>query len=223
MNGYQWDFSVVWRHAGMLLHGLLGSLQLTGVALGIGLALGLIAAIVRLGRLRALRVLIDGYVLVFRATPPLVQIFWFFYAFPILIHVRMNAFEAAVLALSLQSGSFFAELFRAGIESIERGQWEAGRALGMSGSRVMRRIILPQAVRRMIPPFFNRAIELFKTTTLVSTIAYTELLYQAELLSAKTFRPLEVYSVVALLYFVVVFMASLGVRALERRLARVDA
>ena len=223
MSSYQWDFSIVWRNSGLLLRGLVGSLQLTGVALAIGLALGLLAAVARMAGLRPLRALVDIYVLVFRATPPLVQIFWFFYAFPIIIHVRFGAFEAAVLALSLQSGSFFAELFRAGIESIERGQWEAGRALGMNGSRVMRRIILPQAVRRMIPPFFNRAIELFKTTTLVSTIAYSELLYQAELLSSKTFRPLEVYTAVAVIYFSVVFVASLGVRSLERRLARVEA
>lgn len=220
MNGYTWDFSVVWQNLPMLLQGLLGSLQITVVALLLGLLLGLLVAPLRMSTLPYLRLPANVYINAFRSTPPLVQLFWFFYAFPILFDVQFRPFEAAVVTLSLQSGAFFAEVFRAGIQSIERGQWEAGKALGMGYVKLMQRIILPQAVKRMALAFFERAIELFKTTTLVSTIAFADLLYQATVLTSQTFRPLEIYTAVALLYFVVITAASLGVRTWEGRLAK---
>jgi polar amino acid transport system permease protein len=155
----------------------------------------------------------------FRTTPPLVQLFWFFFALPILIQVEMTPFMAASLTFSIQSAAFFAEVFRAGIVSIERGQSEAARALGMSGAQAMRRVILPQAVKRMIPAFMERSIELMKTTTLVATVSYADLLFQANEVAQKTFRPLEVFSVTALIYFTVIYAASLVVHRIERHLA----
>lgn len=223
MNGYQWDFSVVWDNLPMLLSGLAGTLQITLVALVAGLALGFLIAPLRLSKRRWLRTPAVVYINVFRSTPPLVLLFWFFYAFPILIGVRFRPYEAAVLTLSLQSAAFFAEVVRAGIQSVERGQWEAGAAIGMKPRMLMRRIVLPQAIKRMTLAFFERAIELFKTTTLVSTIAFADLLYQATVLVNRTFRPLEVYTAVAIAYIVIVTLASLGVRALDRRMARADA
>lgn len=220
---YAWDFSVVWNNLPMLLEGLRGSLQITGLALLLGLVLGLLVAPSRMSSHPVLRLPAVLYINVFRATPPLVQLFWFFYAFPILIGVRFRPFEAAVLTLSLQSGAFFAEIFRAGIQSVERAQWEASRALGMGYFSMMRRVILPQAVKRMVLAFFERAIELFKTTTLVSTIAFADLLYQATVLTSQTFRPLEIYTAVAVMYFIVITAASFGVRGMERRMARADA
>lgn len=220
---YAWNFSVVWRNLPMLLEGLQGSLQITALALLLGLALGLLAAPFRMSSHPLLRLPAVVYINVFRSTPPLVQLFWFFYAFPILIGVRFRPFEAAVLTLSLQSGAFFAEIFRAGIQSVERGQWEASRALGMNYLSMMRRVILPQAVKRMVLAFFERAIELFKTTTLVSTIAFADLLYQATVLTSQTFRPLEIYTAIAVMYFVVITTASVGVRGMERRMSRADA
>src|SRR5690606_5448709 len=151
--------------------------------------------------------------------PPLVQLFWFFFALPILIQVEMTAFVAASLTFSIQSAAFFAEVFRGGIVSIERGQWEAARAIGMGPRQTLRRISLPQAVKRMLPAFMERAIELMKTTTLVGTISRADLLFQANEVSQKTSRPLEVYTTVALMYFAVIFAASLMARAVERRLA----
>ena len=156
---------------------------------------------------------------VFRTTPPLVKLYWFFFALPILLGIRIDPFEAAILTFSLQSSSFFAEVIRGGILSIERGQWEAGRGLGMTYSAVMRRVVLPQAFKRMIPPLLNRMIELMKTTTLVAAIAYADLLYQANSISQSTYRPLEVYSAAAAIYFVTLFALSLAVRGLEWRLA----
>lgn len=217
---YQWDFSVVWRNSHLLLWGLVGTLKVTAAALALGLPLGLTVALLRLSRVRAVSLPAGVFVEFFRSTPPLVQLFWCFFALPILIGVRIDSFQAAVMTLSLQSSAFFAEVFRGGIVSVERGQWEAARAIGMTYSQLMRRVVLPQAVKRMIPAFLERAIELMKTTTLVATVAYADLLFEASDIAQKTFRPLEVFTAAAAIYFIVIFAASRVVQVSERRLAR---
>ena len=216
---YQWDFTPVLVNSGMLAAGLGNTLKLTVTALAFGVPLGLGLALLRLSRWRMLSLPAGIAVEFFRTTPPLVQLFWFFFALPILIQVEMTPFVAAALTFSIQSAAFFAEVFRAGIVSIDSGQSDAARALGMTGAQSMRRIILPQAVKRMIPAFMERSIELMKTTTLVATVAYADLLFQANELAQKTFRPLEVFTVTALIYFVVIYFASLVVHRIERRLA----
>ncbi len=213
-----WDFGPVWANLPLLLQGLLNTLKLTGAALSFGVPLGLALALARLSSLRALRWPAGFIIEVFRTTPPLVQLFWFFFALPILVRVEMTPYLAAVLTFSIQSAAFFAEVFRAGIVSVERGQWEAARAIGMRGAQVLKRVVLPQAVRRMVPAFFERAIELMKTTTLVATVSYADLLFQANEVSQKTFRPLEVFTVTALMYFAVIFAASRVLARLEARL-----
>ncbi len=215
---YQWDFAPVFRNGGLLLEGLLNTLWLAAAAIVLGLAVGLVLALMRLSSARPLAWPAIAIIEFFRNTPPLVHFFWFFYALPILIGVSLSPFFAALLALSIQSGAFFAEVYRGGIVSIERGQWEAGRAIGMPYATLMRRIILPQAIRRMVPPFVERAFELTKTTALAATVAYSELLYRAMTLTSQTFRPLEIYTAVAVLYFVVLFAASLAIRRVEVRL-----
>jgi polar amino acid transport system permease protein len=217
---YQWDFTVVWRNSHLLLWGLLGTLKVTGAALVLGLPLGLGVALMRLSRARVVSLPASVFVEFFRSTPPLVQLFWCFFALPILIGVRIDSFQAAVMTLSIQSSAFFAEVFRGGIVSVERGQWEAARALGMTYGQLLRRVVLPQAVKRMIPAFLERAIELMKTTTLVATVAYADLLFEASDIAQKTFRPLEVFTAAAAIYFVVIFAASRLVQVSERRLAR---
>lgn len=216
---YEWDFSAVVENSGLLWQGLLGTLAITGTALAFGLPLGLILALSRLSPRRWLAWPAGFVIEFFRTTPPLVQLFWFFFALPILMDIQMTPYLAAAITFSIQSSAFFAEVFRAGIVSIERGQWEAAQAIGMQRSQAMRRIILPQAVKRMIPAFTERSIELMKTTTLVATVSYADLLYQANELAQKTFRPIEVFTATAVIYFVVIFGLSLCVQALERRLA----
>lgn len=216
---YEWNFAPVLANAGVLAQGLVNTLRITGTALAFGVPLGLVLALLRLSPRRFLSWPAGFVIEFFRTTPPLVQLFWFFFALPILIQVEMTPFVAAALTFSIQSSAFFAEVFRGGIVSIERGQWEAARAIGMTGPQAMRRIILPQAVRRMIPAFMERSMELMKTTTLVATVSYADLLFQANELAQKTFRPLEVFTVTALIYFVVIFAASLLVHRVERRLA----
>ena len=216
---YQWDFSPVFASAGLLAEGLGNTLRLTAVALAFGLVLGLALALLRLSP-RPWFSWPAGFVIeVFRTTPPLVQLFWFFFALPMIVGIEMTPFIAAVVTFSIQSSAFFAEVFRAGIQSIERGQWEGALAIGMTRRQALNRIVLPQAVTRMIPAFLERAIELMKTTTLVATIAYADLLYDANAIAQKTYRPLETFTVAALGYFVVIFACSLMGRRLERRLA----
>jgi polar amino acid transport system permease protein len=217
---YTWDFSPIWRNAPFLLEGLLNTVWLSACAIALGLALGLVLAFFRLARSRILAIAATAVIEFYRNTPPLVHFFWYFYGLPILIGVSLSPFVAALLALSIQSGAFFAEVFRGGIISVETGQWEAGRALGMSRSKLMRRIILPQALRRMIPPLTERAFELVKTTALAATLAYSELLYRAMVVASRSFRPLETYTAVAVLFFLLLFLASLAMRHVEARLQR---
>jgi polar amino acid transport system permease protein len=216
---YHWDFTAVLADWPLLVAGLLNTLKVTAVALVFGLALGLMLALLRLSPRRFLSWPAGLVIEVFRTTPPLVQLFWFFFALPLIANIEMTPYLAAIVTFSIQSSAFFAEVFRAGIQSIERGQWEGGMAIGLSRRQTLGRIVLPQAITRMIPAFLERSIELMKTTTLVATIAYADLLFEANSIAQKTYRPLETFTVAALVYFVVIFAFSLAARRVERRLA----
>ncbi len=217
---YRWDFWPVIANADLLAAGLLNTLKVASAALVLGVALGLILALLRLSP-RAVASWPAGFVIeIFRTTPPLVQLFWFYFALPLLVGIEMTPYMACVATFSIQSAAFFAEVFRAGIQSVERGQWEAARAIGMTQNQALGRVVLPQAVKRMIPAFVERAIELTKTTTLVATISYADLLFAANEVSQKSFRPLETFTAVALVYFAIIYVASLVARRVELRLAR---
>lgn len=216
----EWNFHAVLANSDLLLLGLLNTLKVTGLALLFGVPLGLALALLRLSTVRPLSAAAAFVIEFFRTTPPLVQLFWFFFALPILVDVRMTPFIAAIVTFSIQSSAFFAEIFRGGILSIDRGQWEGARAIGMSYRQSLQRVVLPQAIKRMIPAFMERSIELMKTTTLVSTVAYTDLMFQANDLAQKIFRPLEVYTVVAVMYFILIFVFSQLSIVVEHRLAR---
>ena len=163
------------------------------------------------------------YVEVFRNTPVLVQIIWFFFALPVLTGVEVSPVMAAVLGITLNTIAFSAEVFRGGIQSIEREQWDAGKAIGMSYVQSMRRVILPQALKRMLPPLTSRGIEVFKMTTLATVVAYPETLQQAKLIASYEYNPIETYTVVALMFFVVLFPLVQLTYILERRFAKSDA
>src|SRR6266513_589101 len=147
---YQWDFSAVWNHFDMLVIGLVGTVKLAAVSIVLGVIVGSIVALMRLSHRRVLRSPATAFVEFYRNTPPIVHFFWFFYALPIVMGLSLDTFAAAVLALSTQSGAFYDEVFLGGIVSIERGQWEGAKALGMNYRMMMRRIILPQDLRRMV-------------------------------------------------------------------------
>jgi len=218
--GYQWSFGFLLRYVVLFERGIAVTLAYTVGSILFGLLIGLVIGLGRLSKSWIVNAPLVGFIEAFRCTPLLVLIIWFYYALPVLLNIQLPATVAAMLVLSLYTGAFYAEIFRGGIVSIEPGQWDAARALGLSRWNMMRFVILPQAVRRMVPPFVNQSITQLKNTSLVSTIAVPDLLYQGTLITGDTYRPLEVYTVVALIYFAMLFPSTMLAQAYERRLQR---
>jgi polar amino acid transport system permease protein len=220
---YRWDFIAVLRDPEWLALGLLGTVKLTAASLAGALPLGLVVAVLRMSRYRLVSAPVVLYVDFLRTSPTLVLFFWAFFALPLLIGVKLTPFAVGVVALTLQYSAFFGEIFRGGIRSIEKGQWDAARAIGMSYPLIMRWVVLPPAIRRMIPAFLSHAVDLMKATSLAATISYGELMYEAGRVSAETYRPIETLTLAAAAYFALLFTASRLVAVLERRLAVSDA
>ena len=219
---YRWNLGPVLENADVLLVGAYGTVRIFVICAVVGLSLGLVVALARLSRHRPIRWVAAGFVEFFRNTPVLVQILWFYFALPILFPFDISPLAAAALGISLNSAAFSSEIYRGGIVSIERGQWEGARALGMTPAQAMRRVVLPQAVRRMLPALTNRGIEIFKMSTLASAVAYVELLQQGKLLASLYFNPIEVYTVIAIAFFLLLLPLVQATYALERRLTRSD-
>jgi len=215
--GYIWDFSVIVLHLSEWLRGLFVTMTYAIATVAAGLMIGVVCGMSMLSRYRILTSPLYGYVHLFRCTPLLIQIVWFYYALPVVIGVNLPAWLAAGLGLTLYMGAFSAEIFRAGIMSIDKGQWQAARALGMLPGRMMRRIILPQATRRMLPPFVNQSVLQLKNTSLLSVVAVPDLMYTGTLLVSETFRPLEVYTSLAAFYFIILYPLQKLAKLLERR------
>lgn len=220
---YRWNFAPLLDNTDVLLAGAVGTLRLFALCAVAGLALGLWVGLARQSPRAWVRAPATAFVEFFRNTPVLVQILWFYFALPILLPFEISPLAAAALGISLNSAAFTGEIVRGGIASIERGQWEAGRALGMTPGQTMRRIVLPQALRRMLPALTNRGIEIFKMTTLASAVAYVDLLQQGKLLASLHFNPIETYTVIAVIFFLCLFPLVQATYALERRLGRSDA
>lgn len=214
---YQWNFDFLWEYRSLFAIGLLYTLGYTVMCIALGLLFGLIAGMGQLSHWAVVRWPMKGYVELFRSTPVLVQIIWFYYALPVLLGIEMSPAMAAVLALSLYGGAFYSEIIRGGIISIEVGQTEAARALGMTRFQIMRRVVLPQALRRMTPPLLNQSIMQLKNTSLVSIVALPDLVYQAQAVVHETYRPLETYTLIALMYLAVLLPATSLIKRLERR------
>ncbi len=216
---YTWDFSVLWEYRWLFLQGLGLTVSFTVAIVIGGLALGMLAAMGLLSRWRVVRTIALMFTEVFRCTPVLVQLIWFYYALPILAGIEMTPITASIVALSCYGGAFYAEIIRGGIVSIDPGQREAGTALGLNPAQNMVWIILPQALRRMVPALMNQSIMQFKNTSLVSVLAVPDLVYQGQMVAHDSFRPLETYTAVALAYFVILFPLTLIVRYREKKAA----
>jgi polar amino acid transport system permease protein len=219
---HQWNFNAVWDNPEALLAGAAGTLRIFVICLILGLSLGLLVGLGRYSKSRWIYIPASAFVEFFRNTPVLVQILWFYFALPMLAPFEISPMMAAALGISLNSAAFSGEIFRAGIQSLERGQWEGAHALGMTQAQAMRRIILPQAVKRMLPALTNRAIEIFKMSTLASAVAYVELLQQGKLIASLNYNPIEAYTVIALLFFVFLYPLVQATYALERKLRQGD-
>jgi polar amino acid transport system permease protein len=216
----RWDFASVLDNTDALLVGAIGTLRIFAICLVLGLSLGLLVGLGRYSRNRWLHIPATIFVEFFRNTPVLVQILWFYFALPILLPFQISPLAAASLGISLNSAAFSAEIYRGGIQSIETGQWDGARALGMRWGQAMRRIILPQALKRMLPALTNRAIEIFKMSTLASAVAYVELLQQGKLIASLNYNPIEAYTAVAVIFFVFLWPLVQFSYFLERRLRR---
>ncbi|MFK7891412.1 MAG: amino acid ABC transporter permease [Granulosicoccus sp.] len=220
--GYEWDFASVFLRADTLLVGVIGTLRIFGICLVLGLPLGLLVGLARRATTRLIYWPASIFVEFFRNTPVLVQILWFYYALPMLVPFEVSALTAAALGISLNSAAFSAEIFRAGIQSIEPAQREGAAAIGMTQWQTMHRIVLPQAIRRVLPALTNRAIEIFKMSTLASVVSYVELVQQGKLIASVDFNPIEVYTVIALIFFLFLYPLVQATYLLERYLARGD-
>ena len=211
------DMNLVVNSFPLLLIGAGVTIQITVLSTAIGFVIGLIVGVARISNLRVLRMLAEVYVEFFRGTPLLVQIFLFYFALPVITGQRIDPFIAAISACGINSGAYVAEIFRAGIQSVDDGQIEAGRSLGMTWLQTMRYIIVPQAFKRVIPPLGNEFIAMLKDSSLVSVIGFEELTRRGQLIIAKTYGSFEIWMSVAVIYLVMTLTISRFVAYLERR------
>lgn len=217
---YQWDFSFLIQYQSLIWTGVLYTIGFTiGTAVS-GLIVGCLVALARLSNVKILGALITGFIEIFRCTPVLVQLVWCYYALPILTGIELSPGAAAFITLTLYGASFFGEIIRGGIISVDLGQWDAGRALGMRRHQLMARVVLPQAFRRMIPPLMNQTVLQLKNTSLLSVLAVPDLLYQGQLITSASYRPLETYTMIAVIYFILLFPLTRFAHRLEARAGR---
>jgi len=215
---YDFNFQSVWDNRFFVLEGVVMTLEITAIALAIGLFIGLIAGLCKMSKSKAFSTPAIFYVELFRNTPELVQLIWIYYCLPILFGLQMVAITSCILALGLNAGGYLAEVFRAGIQAVDKGQIEAARALGLSHYQTLQKITLPLAIRTMLPPFVNQSIALLKNSSLVSVLGVADLTYRAQTVSTMTFRPIEVFTAAAVLYFILCTILSYVARFSEKRL-----
>jgi polar amino acid transport system permease protein len=219
---YDWDFYTVAMSFDLFLEGLKTTFLFTVGSILLGLVVGLLAAFARLSRFWPLRLIARTYQEIFRCTPLLVQILWAYYALPLLIGVTIPNYMAGLLMLSLYVGSFYAEIIRGGINAIDKGQREAALAVGMSGPQAMYHIIMPQAVKKMLPAFINQSVIQVKNTSLLYAVSVADLTYMTWIVNSETYRPMESYTIAALMYFAMLFPLTQFADNFERRMRRSD-
>ncbi len=202
-----------------LLAGTWATVSISLAAIVLSVLLGAALAIAGLARNRALRTVNRVYVEALRAVPLLVLLLWVYYGLPVVLGIEFDVFTAGLLTLALSDAAFEAEIFRAGIQSVSVGQSEAASSLGLSRWQTMRFVILPQAVRRILPALGNQFVYVLKMSSLISVVGYQELTRRANELVLVEYRPLEIYTLLVVEYLALILLASWGVRRLERRMA----
>jgi len=219
---YSWDFWPAWRYRALYREGLVTTLAVTALSFALGLTLGVVVALLRLSRNLALRQLGDLYVELIRGTPFLVQLMIAYFGIAPLLGID-NKFLVGMAALGVFAAAYIGEIFRAGIQSVERGQFEAARSLGLSRRQTLTHVVFPQAFRRMIPPLTGELLALTKESSLLFAIGVIELNAAARQVGASTYKQFEAFLVVACLYLTLTIPLSLLARRLERRLAKQEA
>lgn len=211
------DFSIPWQYRWQLLDGAATSLYLAFIASVVGLLLGILLAIVIRSKYRGVRYMVLAYVEFFRNTPLLVQLTWIHFVLPLATGINTTPLTSGLIALTLNVTAYFCEIARAGINSVPKGQWEAASALGLHWFPVWSKVVLPQALRVMIPPLANMIINIFKATAILSILAVDDLMRVATRIANSTFKPVELITAAALIYLVMGSVLAFGADWVERK------
>ena len=215
---YTFDWDAVAKALPSMLGGLGTTLELTAITIVLSMILAVPLAVARMAKIEVIRWAAQGYIEIFRCTPMLVQLFWIFYAMPALTGVTLPGFTSAAIALTANLTAFMAEAYRSGFQAVPVEQVEAGRMLQLNRFEQLRYIIVPQALRQQLPVILSLNISMFKDSALVSTIAVSDLMFVANTAAASSYRSLEIFTMAAVVYFVIAFPASLVTSAIERRM-----
>ena len=218
----QLDFSIILNWLPQFGSALLVTLETTVCSLLLGLLLSIPLSLCKISNLRPLQVFADFYTSVFRGVPLLVQVFMMYFGIPLVLPVKFNAFQAGTLVFAMNSAAYISESMKGGIRAIDRGQYEAAMALGVHYPSMMKDIILPQAIKSVLPSLVNEFISLLKNTTLISSIGLVDILRVGQMIQSKTYRAFEPFFVIAIFYYVLVMLLSTLGKYLERRVNKSD-
>lgn len=217
---YQFDWSVAYEYMPALMRGLVVTLKVSAISELVGIVLGLLLALCRLSAIAPLRYFAIAYIDFLRGIPVLVMLLWVYYGFSILFGLNLTEMQAAVIGLGCSYSAYLAEIFRSGIQAIPVGQREASRTLGLAGWQILAYVVLPQAVRIIVPPLGNTAISMLKDSSLVAIIAVSDMMRQTMIAASETFRPFELYAAAAVIYYILTLLTARIVTVIERRLDR---
>ena len=219
MYSYQFRWDVVSGNFGFLMSGLKMTLIISAASLVLAMIGGLLLAVVDMSRYRPVRMVGLAFGEIIRNTPILVQLLWVYYVLPIVFGVGIGAVTALVIGLSVYQAAFISEVYRAGIQAVPKGHREAAQVLGLTPVQSFRRIVLPQAIRMTLPPLASNFVQLIKFSSLGAVISVSEITRRGMELSASTFRPLEIFTFIAVVYFFICWPLAMAIRTWERRLA----
>lgn len=219
MISYQFRWDVIPQNLDFLLGGLQQTLLISAITLFLAMLGGLLIAVMDMSRFAPLRFLALAVGEIIRNTPILVQLLWIYYVLPVVMGINLNAWTALVAGLSIYSSAFIAEAYRAGIQAVPKGHREAAQVLGLSPTQTFTRIVLPQAVRLTLPPLAANFVQLIKYSSLGAVISVSEITRRGMELSSSTFRPLEIFTFIAVIYFLICWPLAMAIRLWERRLS----
>ena len=220
MITYQFRWDVIWNNLDFLLSGLQMTLLISATSLVFALIGGLILALFDLSRFAVLRAFSLALGEIIRNTPILVQLLWVYYVLPIVFNIRVSALAGILIGLSLYMAAFISEVYRAGIQAVPVGHREAAKVLGLTPAQSFMRIVLPQAIRLTLPPLASNFVQLIKFSSLGAVISVSEITRRGMELSSSTFRPLEIFTFIAVVYFFICWPLAMAIRIWESRLAR---
>ena len=213
----------IWqKYSAVFISGLGGTLWISLVTVALGTLLGMLVALMRMGRSKLLRIITDVYIEVLRGTPILLQLYFFWIGLPKIMPFELTDTQCIVTALVINASAYISEIIRAGINAVDKGQWEAARSIGLSNAHVMTRVILPQAVKNILPALCNEFISTVKGTSLASVFFVGELMTSYKTVQSATFLAIQSLTIVGIIYFILNFVLSRLLRLLERRLTVSD-